>query len=96
MVPPNQAEAMSPPPAPRACPSRYHFAGEGHGFRRAETVVAAYGGGHFFAQVFGFVPADDVPVLPGGEPALLTPAHRSDATAPGARRGGRDFAPAPV
>ena len=41
------------------------FAGEGHGFRRAETIVASYEAQvSFLAQVFGFTPADDVPVLP--------------------------------
>jgi hypothetical protein len=37
------------------------FAGEQHGFRRAENIVRATESElSFFAQVFGFVPAGDI------------------------------------
>ena len=38
------------------------FAGEGHGFRKAENIIAANGAElSFYGQVFGFAPAGDVP-----------------------------------
>jgi hypothetical protein len=37
------------------------FEGEGHGFRRRESLVRLYSAWvSFFSQVFGFDPADDV------------------------------------
>ena len=38
--------------------------GEGHGFRRADTIVASLNSKlSFLGKVFGFKPAGDVPVL---------------------------------
>ena len=40
------------------------YEGEGHGFRRAETIVASLNAKlSFLGQVFGFVPAGSVPAL---------------------------------
>ncbi|MBB3327821.1 S9 family peptidase [Microlunatus antarcticus] len=66
VVPPNQAEEMADAARSKGLPvTLIMFAGEGHGFRRAETIVASYEAQvSFLAQVFGFTPADDVPVLP--------------------------------
>lgn len=60
VVPPNQAESMVAALAERGVPHAYRtFEGEGHGFRRSETIVAALEAEYsFFAQVFGFEPAD--------------------------------------
>jgi len=65
VVPPNQAEAMADAARAKGLPvALIMFEGEGHGFRRAETIVASYEAQvSFLAQVFGFTPADDVPVL---------------------------------
>ena len=65
VVPPNQAEEMADAARAKGLPvALIMFAGEGHGFRRAETIVASYEAQvSFLAQVFGFIPADDVPVL---------------------------------
>jgi dipeptidyl aminopeptidase/acylaminoacyl peptidase len=56
VVPPNQAEAMVAALARRGIPHAYvAFAGEQHGFRRAENVVAALEGELvFYGRVFGF------------------------------------------
>ena len=41
------------------------FDGEGHGFRRAETIVSATNAQlYFLGRVFGHTPADDVPSIP--------------------------------
>lgn len=66
VVPPNQAEEMAAAARAKGLPvALLIFEGEGHGFRRAETIVASYEAQvSFLAQVFGFTPADDVPVLP--------------------------------
>ena len=63
VVPPNQAESMRDALAAKGIPVAYALLeGEGHGFRRAENVrrviEAEYA---FFAKVFGFEPADDLP-----------------------------------
>lgn len=56
VVPPAQAEAMVAALAERGIPHAYvPFAGEQHGFRRAESIRAALDGEfHFYARVFGF------------------------------------------
>jgi dipeptidyl aminopeptidase/acylaminoacyl peptidase len=56
VVPPGQAEAMVAALAARGIPHAYvPFAGEQHGFRRAENIRTALDGELFFyAQVFGF------------------------------------------
>jgi dipeptidyl aminopeptidase/acylaminoacyl peptidase len=66
VVPPNQAEEMAAAARAKGLPvALLMFEGEGHGFRRAETIVASYEAQvSFLAQVFGLTPADDVPVLP--------------------------------
>ena len=63
VVPPNQAEAMRDALAAKGIPVAYLlFEGEGHGFRRAENVRRAIEAEYaFFATVFGFEPADDLP-----------------------------------
>ena len=41
------------------------YPGEGHGFRRAETIVAATEAQlYFLGRILGFTPADDVPPIP--------------------------------
>lgn len=64
VVPPSQAELFVAALARKGIPHAYlAFAGEQHGFRRAETVVAALEAElSFYGQVFGFTPPD-VPVL---------------------------------
>ncbi len=65
VVPPNQAETMARAVRDRGLPvALVMFEGEGHGFRsvaarrrRLECEVS------FFAQLFGYTPADDVPRL---------------------------------
>jgi len=72
VVPPSQAELFVAALERKGIPHAYlAFAGEQHGFRRAETVVAALEAElSFYGQVLGFTPPD-VPVLPlsGGRPA---------------------------
>jgi len=62
IVPPNQAhmirDALQSRGVPVAC---IEFAGEGHGFRRAETIIRAKEAElDFYGQVFGFEPADEI------------------------------------
>ncbi|WP_029011085.1 alpha/beta hydrolase family protein [Azospirillum halopraeferens] len=66
VVPPDQAERMVAAIAAKGLPVAYvPFAGERHGFRRAETIVAALEGElYFYGRVFGFTPADDLPGIP--------------------------------
>jgi dipeptidyl aminopeptidase/acylaminoacyl peptidase len=56
VVPPNQAEAMVAALAARGIPHAYvPFAGEQHGFRRAENIRAALEGElYFYGRIFGF------------------------------------------
>lgn len=56
IVPPNQAEAMVAALAARGIPHAYvPFAGEQHGFRRAENIRAALEGElYFYGRIFGF------------------------------------------
>lgn len=63
VVPPNQAESMRDALAAKGIPvALLLFEGEGHGFRRAENVRRAIEAEYaFFAKVFGFDPADDLP-----------------------------------
>lgn len=60
VVPPNQAESMVAALHEKGLPVAYIlFEGEGHGFRRAENVRRALEAEFsFYAQVFGFDPAD--------------------------------------
>ncbi len=65
VVPPSQVEAMEAALHGQGVPHVVmQFAGEGHGFRRAETVRAVFAAGlSFLGQVFGFTPADELPAL---------------------------------
>ena len=64
-VPPNQAEAMVDALRRKGLPVAYlAFPGEGHGFRKAETIEAALEAERaFFCRVFGIEPAEE-PLLP--------------------------------
>lgn len=66
VVPPNQAEDMAAAVRAKGLPvSLVMFEGEGHGFRRADSIKASYDAQlSFLGQVYGFTPAGDVPVLP--------------------------------
>lgn len=65
VVPPNQAEAMVAALDAKGLPVAYvAFAGEGHGFRKAENVKRALESELvFYGRIFGFVPAGDLPPL---------------------------------
>lgn len=65
VVPPTQAEAMVAALEARAIPHAYiTFAEEGHGFRRADTLVQSLEAElSFYSQVFGFQPADQLTPL---------------------------------
>jgi dipeptidyl aminopeptidase/acylaminoacyl peptidase len=62
VVPPSQSQAMVDALAARGVPVAYlSFEGEGHGFRRAETIRRALEAElSFYGQVFGFEPAGDI------------------------------------
>ncbi|MFI8777797.1 prolyl oligopeptidase family serine peptidase [Brachybacterium paraconglomeratum] len=64
IVPPSQSEAFRDALAAKGIPHAYLlFEGEQHGFRKAETIVAAIEASlSFYGQVLGFSPVD-VPVL---------------------------------
>ncbi len=70
VVPPAQSEAIRDALISRGVPCDYVlFPEEGHGFRRAETVVAALEAEFaFLARTFGFVPAGGHGVLGGTAP----------------------------
>ncbi|AYY12752.1 S9 family peptidase [Actinobacteria bacterium YIM 96077] len=65
ICPPVQAERFVAAVAGRGVPHAYlTFDGEQHGFRKAETIVAALEAElSLYARVFGFEPADDLPPL---------------------------------
>jgi dipeptidyl aminopeptidase/acylaminoacyl peptidase len=62
IVPPNQAYMIRDALKARGVPVAYiEFAGEGHGFRRAENIIRAEEAELFFyGKVFGFEPADAI------------------------------------
>ena len=62
VVPPNQAEAMVGALKEKGLPVGYVlFEGEGHGFRRAESIKRALESElYFYGKVLGFEPADDI------------------------------------
>ncbi len=62
VVPPEQAELMVQALRARKRPYAYLlFPGEGHGFRRSETLQRCFEAElSFYAQVFGFTPADQL------------------------------------
>jgi dipeptidyl aminopeptidase/acylaminoacyl peptidase len=66
IVPPNQAHMILEALRKRQQPVAYiEFAGESHGFRRAENLIAAKEAElYFYGRVFGFKPADDLPEIP--------------------------------
>jgi dipeptidyl aminopeptidase/acylaminoacyl peptidase len=65
IVPPNQSLMIVEALRKRGAPVAYiQFAKEGHGFRRAESIVAALNAElSFYGRVFGFTPADKLPPL---------------------------------
>lgn len=73
VVPPAQAEEIVAALDAKGIPHAYvAFAGEGHGFRSAESIERAREAElHFYSRVFGFEPADDLePVVIVHESAL--------------------------
>jgi dipeptidyl aminopeptidase/acylaminoacyl peptidase len=65
VVPPAHAERIVEALRERGVPHAYLlFEGEGHGFRRAETIVTAMQAElSFYAQILGFEPSDPIPKL---------------------------------
>jgi dipeptidyl aminopeptidase/acylaminoacyl peptidase len=65
VVPPNQAMTFAEAARAKALPvALIMYEGEGHGFRRAENIIAAQQAElAFLGKVFGFSPADDLPDL---------------------------------
>jgi dipeptidyl aminopeptidase/acylaminoacyl peptidase len=65
VVPPQQAEMLAAAARRRGQPvALIMFEGEGHGFRRAETIKAAIEAQiYFLGRIFGFEPADQVPPI---------------------------------
>jgi dipeptidyl aminopeptidase/acylaminoacyl peptidase len=66
VVPPNQAEVMVAALRAKGLPVAYlPFAGEQHGFRRAENIKRALDAElYFYGQIFGFALADPVEPVP--------------------------------
>ena len=62
VVPPNQAENMVSALQANGLPVAYlAFEGEGHGFRKAESIKRAIEAElYFYGQIFNFTPADDI------------------------------------
>jgi dipeptidyl aminopeptidase/acylaminoacyl peptidase len=65
VVPPEQAEMLAAAARRRGLAvALIMFEGEGHGFRRAETIKAAIEAQiYFLGRIFGFEPADQVPPI---------------------------------
>ncbi len=65
VVPPSQSEAIVAAVAANGLPHAYLvFEGEQHGFRKTESLVKAQESElSFYAQVFGFEPADEIPAI---------------------------------
>jgi dipeptidyl aminopeptidase/acylaminoacyl peptidase len=65
VVPPEQAEMLAAAARRRGLPvALIMFEGEGHGFRKAETIKAAIEAQiYFLGRMFGFEPADQVPPI---------------------------------
>jgi dipeptidyl aminopeptidase/acylaminoacyl peptidase len=63
VMPPNQSAVMADAVRAKGLPVAYlTFDGEGHGFRRAETIVRCLEAElYFYGMVFGFSPADALP-----------------------------------
>ena len=66
VVPPNQAETMAAAARAKGLPvALVIYPGEGHGFRRSESIKSSYEAQlSFLGQVFGFAPAGEIPLLP--------------------------------
>jgi dipeptidyl aminopeptidase/acylaminoacyl peptidase len=66
VVPPDQAELMAEAARAKGLPvALIMYAGEGHGFRRAETIISTTEAQlYFLGRLFGHEPADDVPPIP--------------------------------
>ena len=66
VVPPNQAEMMAAALDAKDIPyAHITFPDEGHGFRKGANVIAAlHAEESFFAQIFGFQPADPIATVP--------------------------------
>jgi dipeptidyl aminopeptidase/acylaminoacyl peptidase len=66
VVLPNQAERMVDALKAKGLPVAYlAFAGEQHGFRRAETIVRAQEAElYFYSRILGFTPADSIEPVP--------------------------------
>jgi dipeptidyl aminopeptidase/acylaminoacyl peptidase len=66
IVLPNQAERMVGVLRQNRLPVAYlSFAGEGHGFRRAETIKRVLEAEfYFYSRIFGFTPADEIEPVP--------------------------------
>jgi dipeptidyl aminopeptidase/acylaminoacyl peptidase len=62
IVPPNQSEIMVEALRKKGLPVAYlEFEGEGHGFRKAETLKRSLDAEfYFYARIFGFEPADEI------------------------------------
>ncbi|MBX3013998.1 MAG: S9 family peptidase [Caldilineaceae bacterium] len=62
IVPPSQAEIMIEALAKKGLPYAYlAFAGEQHGFRKAENIIrSAEAELYFYGRIFGFAPADEI------------------------------------
>ncbi len=65
VVLPNQAEMMVEALRKKGIPVAYvPYAGEGHGFRRAENIIHSHQAElYFYAQVLGITPADELPEI---------------------------------
>jgi len=65
VVPPTQAELIVAALRERRIPHAYLlFEGEGHGFRKADTIIASLEAElSFYAQILGFEPGDHIPRL---------------------------------
>ncbi|MFF3763265.1 LpqB family beta-propeller domain-containing protein [Streptomyces sp. NPDC001922] len=83
ICPPGQCERFTAELAARGLPYRYlTFDGEGHGFRRADTMIRVLEAElALYAEVFGFVPAEPrevpgAPAAPGEAGSAGRDAHR--------------------
>ncbi|SDT28560.1 S9 family peptidase [Microlunatus soli] len=65
VVPPNQAETFAAAARAKGLPvALIMYAGEGHGFRRAENIISSQQATlAFLGRIFGFTPADQLPDL---------------------------------
>jgi dipeptidyl aminopeptidase/acylaminoacyl peptidase len=66
VVPPAQTESMAAAARAKGLPvAVLLYEGEGHGFRRGDTIISATQAQvYFLGRVLGFTPADDVPPIP--------------------------------